>query len=55
MRTRNAPRDALIAREGEATFAGLQRFLACVRRLLSERRLSRCAYLAERRSTPRQP
>jgi SAM-dependent methyltransferase len=38
----------LLAREGDATFAGLQRFLGCVERLLSERRLSRFAYLAEK-------
>lgn len=41
-------RDALVAREGEANFEGLQRFLACVRRLSKERRVSRYAYLAER-------
>jgi SAM-dependent methyltransferase len=41
-------RDALITREGEANFAGLQQFLACVNRLSAERRLSRYAYLAEK-------
>jgi SAM-dependent methyltransferase len=41
-------RDALVTREGEANFAGLQRFLACVHRLSAERRLSRYAYLAEK-------
>jgi SAM-dependent methyltransferase len=41
-------RDALAAREGESNFAGLQRFLACVRQVSMERRLSRYAYLAER-------
>jgi cyclopropane fatty-acyl-phospholipid synthase-like methyltransferase len=38
----------LIRLEGEETFAGLQRFLATVRRLTSERRLSRFAYLGRR-------
>jgi SAM-dependent methyltransferase len=41
-------RDDLVAREGEANFAGLQRFLACVHRLSAERRLSRYCYLAEK-------
>ena len=41
-------RDELVAREGEANFAGLQRFLACVHRLSAERRLSRYCYLAEK-------
>ena len=41
-------RDALVAREGESNFAGLQRFLACVHRLSAERRLSRFCYLAEK-------
>ena len=43
-------RDALVAREGETNFDGLQRFLDCVHRLSVERRLSRFAYLAERPS-----
>jgi SAM-dependent methyltransferase len=43
-------RAPLVAREGEATFDGLQRFLHCVHLLSAERRLSRFAYLAE---TPR--
>jgi SAM-dependent methyltransferase len=34
--------------EGEETFAGLQRFLATVHRLTSERRLSRLAYLGRK-------
>ena len=38
----------LIRLEGEATFAGLQRFLATVHRLTSERRLSRFAYLGRK-------
>ena len=41
-------REQLQTREGEANFAGLQRFLACVHRLSAERRLSRYAYLAEK-------
>jgi SAM-dependent methyltransferase len=41
-------RAALIAREGEANFDGLQRFLACVHTLSAERRLSRLAYHAEK-------
>jgi SAM-dependent methyltransferase len=45
---REQHRDQLMAREGEANFAGLQRFLACVHRLSAERRLSRYYYLAEK-------
>ncbi|HYV18782.1 MAG TPA: methyltransferase domain-containing protein [Verrucomicrobiae bacterium] len=45
---REEHRDALVQREGEANFAGLQRFLMCVHRLSAERRLSRYAYLAEK-------
>jgi hypothetical protein len=41
-------RDALVAREGEANFDGLQRFLLCVHTLSVEHRLSRYAYLAEK-------
>jgi SAM-dependent methyltransferase len=41
-------RGALVAREGEANFEGLQRFLACVRTLSAERRLSRLCYVAEK-------
>ena len=40
--------DALVAREGEANFDGLQRFLQCVHALSVEKRLSRYAYLAEK-------
>ena len=40
-------RAALQEREGDDNFEGLQRFLACVRRVSAERRLSRFAYLAE--------
>jgi SAM-dependent methyltransferase len=38
----------LIRLEGEATFAGLQRFLAIVHQLTSERRLSRFAFLGRK-------
>lgn len=41
-------REKLVAREGEANFHGLQRFLRCVHTLSAERRLSRYAYLAEK-------
>jgi SAM-dependent methyltransferase len=40
-------RVALVAREGETNFEGLQRFLRCVHTLSAERRLSRFAYLAQ--------
>jgi ubiquinone/menaquinone biosynthesis C-methylase UbiE len=40
--------DELVADEGEATFKGVQRFLAACHLLARERRLSRYAYLAER-------
>jgi SAM-dependent methyltransferase len=45
---REQHRGELVSREGEANFAGLQRFLACVHRLAAERRLSRYCYLAEK-------
>jgi SAM-dependent methyltransferase len=41
-------RAELVAVEGEANFDGLQRFLACVHQLTSERRLLRYLYCAER-------
>jgi SAM-dependent methyltransferase len=41
-------RSALVGREGEANFEGLQRFLRCVHTLSRERRLSRYAYLGEK-------
>ena len=41
-------REALVAREGQANFDGLQRFLMCVHTLSAERRLSRYAYFAEK-------
>jgi len=40
-------RAALVTREGETNFEGLQRFLRCVHTLSAERRLSRFAYLAQ--------
>ena len=45
---RDEHRAELTARDGEVNFAGLQRFLACVHRLSSERRLSRYSYLGEK-------
>lgn len=49
-------REALVTREGEANFDGLQRFLQCVHTLSAEGRLSRHAYLAEKpaAASPRQ-
>jgi SAM-dependent methyltransferase len=41
-------REALVAREGEVNFDGLQRFLRCAHTLAVEKRLSRYAYLAEK-------
>ena len=41
-------REPLVAREGEANFEGLQRFLQCVHDVSAARRLSRFAYLAEK-------
>lgn len=46
---RERHRAALTEREGEPNFTGLQHFLDCVHRLSAERRLSRFAYLAEKR------
>jgi SAM-dependent methyltransferase len=45
---RGENRDALLAREGEAGFAGLQHFLAVVRKLTQERRLLRLLYLSQK-------
>jgi SAM-dependent methyltransferase len=45
-------REDLLPDEGEATFEGIQRFLAASHVLARERRLSRYAYLARRRSDP---
>jgi ubiquinone/menaquinone biosynthesis C-methylase UbiE len=50
MGARQRHREALVAREGQANFDGLQRFLGCVERLSVERRLSRYAYLADKPS-----
>jgi ubiquinone/menaquinone biosynthesis C-methylase UbiE len=46
---REKRREPLVAAEGEANFAGLQRFLSCARRLTSEKRLLRFVYLAEKK------
>jgi len=46
---RQRQRHALVTREGQANFDGLQRFLACVHAVSFERRLSRYAYLVEKR------
>lgn len=45
---RERHRDAMIAREGQANFDGLQHFLMGVHTLSAERRLSRYAYIAEK-------
>ena len=45
---RERAKDTLMAAEGVANFEGLQRFLACVYTLTSEKRLLRCVYLAHR-------
>jgi cyclopropane fatty-acyl-phospholipid synthase-like methyltransferase len=49
---RDRHRDALVAREGQANFDGLQRFLKCTHTLSVERRLSRYAYLAAKPARP---
>ena len=41
-------RDDLLRIEGQERFEGVQKFLAAVHRLTSERRLSRIAYLVEK-------
>ena len=41
-------REVLISSEGRENFDGLQRFLACVHTLSTERRLSRFSYLAKK-------
>lgn len=46
---REQHREALIMREGDENFQGLQRFLHCVHTLSMERRLSRYSYLAEKK------
>jgi SAM-dependent methyltransferase len=45
---RERANDTLIATEGVANFEGLQRFLACVHMLTSQKRLLRCVYLARK-------
>ena len=45
---RERQREGLVAREGQANFDGLQRFLSCVHTVSAERRLSRFAYLASK-------
>jgi ubiquinone/menaquinone biosynthesis C-methylase UbiE len=42
--------DGLVATEGEANFAGLQKFLSCVHELTSERRLLRLLYRASKQA-----
>jgi SAM-dependent methyltransferase len=49
-RARHHHCDALLRIEGRERFEGLQRFFAAVHRLTSERRLSRIAYLVEKRA-----
>jgi SAM-dependent methyltransferase len=46
---RERQREALVSREGAVNYEGLQRFLMCVHTLSAERRLSRFAYLAQKR------
>jgi SAM-dependent methyltransferase len=49
-RARAELRDSLVRLEGEDNFEGLQRFLDIVHTVASERRLSRCMYLASKPS-----
>lgn len=49
-RARQAHKDDLLRIEGEKRFEGLQRFFETVHLLSSQRRLSRIAYVAEKRS-----
>src|SRR5690242_10856565 len=49
-RSRQHHREALIAIEGEERFTGLQQFFGAVHRLTSQRRLSRIAYVVEKRA-----
>lgn len=49
-RARHVHRDDLLRIEGEQRFEGLQRFFEAVHRLTSEGRLSRIAYLTEKRA-----
>jgi len=50
---REKRREPLVAVEGEANFAGLQRFLSCVQLLTSEKRLLRFLYLARKEGEAR--
>ena len=45
---REKRKEELVAAEGDINFEGLQRFLSCVQRLTSERRLLRYLYVASR-------
>ncbi len=45
---REKRKDSVIECEGEENYLGLQRFLACVHKLTSERRLLRFLYLCEK-------
>ena len=45
---REKRKEELVAAEGDINFEGLQRFLSCVQRLTSDRRLLRYLYLASR-------
>jgi len=48
-RSRQAHREELLMLEGEERFEGLQRFFEAVHNLTSQKRLSRMAYVAEKR------
>lgn len=48
---RQQRRDDLLRIEGKERFEGLQRFLAVVHKLTSERRLSRFVFVAEKQAT----
>jgi hypothetical protein len=47
---RASRRDELLRIEGEERYEGLQKFFAVVHSLTTERRLSRIAYVAEKRA-----
>jgi ubiquinone/menaquinone biosynthesis C-methylase UbiE len=47
---REKRKEELVAAEGQTNFQGLQRFLACVQLLTSEKRLLRCLYHASKKS-----
>lgn len=50
-KARQAHKEDLLRIEGEERFAGLQQFFKAVHDLTSEKRLSRIAYLAEKRAS----